>query len=459
VVGSGKNDVAKIGDMAPERFLDVMDANVTQSWLMARAAGKQMLAQGKDGKTSGKIVLMSSARGLLGHPAGYTAYCAHRNRPSTASPRRSAANGATTGITVNAIAPTVFRSPPHRLDVSRTPRRRKERAGRIPRPGAEGPARRAVRTLRGPSSSSPRRRPTSTPGISSTPTAAIRQDDTCLARERIAVIGAGLMGHGIAQVFAVAGHDVAVHDAQAGALDGLRSRIAANLDNLDLPRGPEERVTGFADVAECVADAAIVIEAAPEKLALKQAIFADLVRYAPRHAILASNTSVIPITDIAGDLDTADRILGTHWWNPPFLVPLVEVVGTARTAPQNIEAMIALLTSVGKTPVHVRKDVAGFVGNRLQHAPLARGDRNRRRGHRRCPHGRYGGQGKFRPSARRAGTDRERRPRRHGPYTRYPHCRASAPEPRRRTVSLSSRARRGRSSGYEIRGGISNLDG
>ncbi|TAA54866.1 3-hydroxyacyl-CoA dehydrogenase family protein [Shinella sp. JR1-6] len=189
-----------------------------------------------------------------------------------------------------------------------------------------------------------------------------------MARERIAVIGAGLMGHGIAQVFAVAGHDVAVHDAQAGALDGLRSRIAANLDNLDLPRGPEERVTGFADVAECVADAAIVIEAAPEKLALKQAIFADLVRYAPRHAILASNTSVIPITDIAGDLDTADRILGTHWWNPPFLVPLVEVVGTARTAPQNIEAMIALLTSVGKTPVHVRKDVAGFVGNRLQHA-------------------------------------------------------------------------------------------
>lgn len=189
-----------------------------------------------------------------------------------------------------------------------------------------------------------------------------------MARERIAVIGAGLMGHGIAQVFAVAGHDVAVHDAQAGALDGLRSRIAANLDNLDLPRGPEERVAGFADVAECVADAAIVIEAAPEKLALKQAIFADLVRYAPRHAILASNTSVIPITDIAGDLDTADRILGTHWWNPPFLVPLVEVVGTARTAPQNIEAMIALLTSVGKTPVHVRKDVAGFVGNRLQHA-------------------------------------------------------------------------------------------
>jgi NAD(P)-dependent dehydrogenase (short-subunit alcohol dehydrogenase family) len=74
VVGSGKNDVSKIVEMAPERFLDVMDANVTQSWLIARAAGKQMLVQG-DG---GKIVLMSSARGLLGHPAGYSAYCASK---------------------------------------------------------------------------------------------------------------------------------------------------------------------------------------------------------------------------------------------------------------------------------------------------------------------------------------------------------------------------------------------
>ncbi|MBV8918486.1 SDR family NAD(P)-dependent oxidoreductase, partial [Bradyrhizobium sp.] len=75
VVASGKNDVAKIVDMAPERFLDVMDANVTQSWLMARAAGKQMLAQGR----GGKIVLMSSARGKLGHPAGYSAYCASKS--------------------------------------------------------------------------------------------------------------------------------------------------------------------------------------------------------------------------------------------------------------------------------------------------------------------------------------------------------------------------------------------
>lgn len=106
VVASGKNDVAKIGEMAPERFLDVMDANVTQSWLMARAASRQMLAQGE----GGKIVLMSSARGLLGHPAGYTAYCASKAAVDGITKALGCELGPT-GITVNAIAPTVFRSP------------------------------------------------------------------------------------------------------------------------------------------------------------------------------------------------------------------------------------------------------------------------------------------------------------------------------------------------------------
>ena len=105
VVASGKNDVAKITEMAPERFLDVMDANVTQSWLMARAVTKQMLRQG-----GGKIVLMSSARGLLGHPAGYTAYCASKSAVDGITKALGCELGPS-GITVNAIAPTVFRSP------------------------------------------------------------------------------------------------------------------------------------------------------------------------------------------------------------------------------------------------------------------------------------------------------------------------------------------------------------
>jgi NAD(P)-dependent dehydrogenase (short-subunit alcohol dehydrogenase family) len=105
VVASGKNDVSKIDQMAPERFLDVMDANVTQSWLMAKAATKQMLVQG-----GGKIVLMSSARGLLGHPAGYTAYCASKSAVDGITKALGCELGPM-GITVNAIAPTVFRSP------------------------------------------------------------------------------------------------------------------------------------------------------------------------------------------------------------------------------------------------------------------------------------------------------------------------------------------------------------
>jgi NAD(P)-dependent dehydrogenase (short-subunit alcohol dehydrogenase family) len=106
VVASGQNKVSKIVDQKPEDFLDVMDANVTQSWLIARAAGRQMLKQGH----GGKVILMSSARGLLGHPAGYTAYCASKSAIDGITKALGCEWG-DTGITVNALGPTVFRSP------------------------------------------------------------------------------------------------------------------------------------------------------------------------------------------------------------------------------------------------------------------------------------------------------------------------------------------------------------
>jgi 3-hydroxybutyryl-CoA dehydrogenase len=188
------------------------------------------------------------------------------------------------------------------------------------------------------------------------------------AHSRIAVIGAGLMGHGIAQVFARAGHGVRVYDTSAEMLDTLHQRIRRNLIDLGQEPAAADRISAHADLASAVADAAFVFEAGPENLALKQQMFVDIEAAAPRDAILASNTSVIPITQIMQRLRVPGRALGTHWWNPPYLVPLVEVVRTPATDTASVESMTALLSAAGKTPVTVEKDVPGFVGNRLQHA-------------------------------------------------------------------------------------------
>ncbi len=189
-----------------------------------------------------------------------------------------------------------------------------------------------------------------------------------MSKARIGVLGAGLMGHGIAQVFALHGHDVAVYDPSQAALDGLRARIAGNLRELDEDEAAAARVTPCASVEGAVKDADFVVEAALENLDVKRTLFAEVERFARAEAILASNTSVIPITAIMQNIAEGSRALGTHWWNPPFLVPLVEVIGAERTSQRAIDWTIDLHKSVGKTPVHVKKDVPGFVGNRLQHA-------------------------------------------------------------------------------------------
>jgi 3-hydroxybutyryl-CoA dehydrogenase len=188
------------------------------------------------------------------------------------------------------------------------------------------------------------------------------------AKARISVIGAGLMGHGIAQVFALAGHEVAIYDSFDATLRTARDRIRANLRDLGDDERAVERVRPTADLADVLREADYVVEAAPEDLALKQDLFVEIERHVRPDTILASNTSVIPITRIMERLQDRSRALGTHWWNPPYLVPLVEVIGTQWTSPEAIAWTIDLHSAAGKTPVHVKKDVPGFVGNRLQHA-------------------------------------------------------------------------------------------
>jgi 3-hydroxybutyryl-CoA dehydrogenase len=192
----------------------------------------------------------------------------------------------------------------------------------------------------------------------------------------IAIIGAGLMGHGIAQIFATHGHPVTLLDVNAETLAYAHESIRANL-TLMSQRGlgaTEDiepaigRIRVTQDLREAASGANFVIEAVSEKLELKQRVFQDLDAVCRSDTILATNTSVISITEIAEEARDRERILGTHFWNPPYLIPLVEVIPGKHTSPQALDRAFDLLESVGKHPVRVKRDVPGFVGNRLQHA-------------------------------------------------------------------------------------------
>ena len=194
--------------------------------------------------------------------------------------------------------------------------------------------------------------------------------------QKIAVIGAGLMGHGIGQIFAVHGHDVTLVDLDekilSSATVGIRNNLELMADHDFIT--PEEidaalaRVSITTDTEKGVNGADFVVEAVVENLEVKQNIFKKLDQLCPNSTILASNTSVISITEIARESVEKKRIVGTHFWNPPHLIPLVEVVPGTETMPETVDATYDLLLSVGKHPVKVKKDVPGFVANRLQHA-------------------------------------------------------------------------------------------
>jgi len=191
-------------------------------------------------------------------------------------------------------------------------------------------------------------------------------------KHQIAVIGAGLMGHGIALTLARAGHRVGITDPVAEARASVSGRIVKSMELLGHSEAEianaQRMIEIFDTTAGAVAAADIVFEAAPEKMDLKRAIFAEVEAHAPETCILASNTSVMPITQIMSGLRLKNRALGTHWWNPPHVIPLVEVIRTEWTDSAVMETMVDALQGAGKTPVRVEQDVPGFIGNRLQHA-------------------------------------------------------------------------------------------
>ena len=186
--------------------------------------------------------------------------------------------------------------------------------------------------------------------------------------QKIGVIGAGLMGHGIAYLLAAAGHTVAIYDPSAEWRGSLRARLKVALDLLGDDPALLERISAHEAMQPAMADTTFVFEAAPEKLPLKQQLFAELEAITTPTTILASNSSAIPSTAIGAKLGHRDRVIGTHFWNPPHLVPLVEVIQNEETSAETVRRTMALLRNAGRNPVHVKKDIPGFVGNRLQHA-------------------------------------------------------------------------------------------
>lgn len=197
------------------------------------------------------------------------------------------------------------------------------------------------------------------------------------SKKRVAVLGAGKMGLGIAQLFATQGHEVKViyvydDKTRYDAREVIRGNLNVLVENEVMTKADVPVILdriGFVDEPEEVADFAdIVFECIVEKLEVKQEYFARMDSIFPVSTILATNTSAISITEIAEKSVHKERIIGTHYWNPAYLIPLVEVIKTKYVSEQVVKETYDLLAEAGKRPVIVKKDVPGFLANRMQHA-------------------------------------------------------------------------------------------
>ena len=191
---------------------------------------------------------------------------------------------------------------------------------------------------------------------------------------RIAVVGAGTMGHGLAQEFAVAGYEVSLVDVDEPRLAAAMRSIAGNLEMLvglgllshEQAEPAPARIHPTTSLAEAAADADYVVEAVFENLPLKQQIFRQLDEVCPPRTILASNTSALLPSGLAAVTSRPDRVVVTHYFNPPYLLPLVEIVRAPTTSDETVATVRALLTGIGKQTAVLQKETEGFIANRLQ---------------------------------------------------------------------------------------------
>ncbi len=191
--------------------------------------------------------------------------------------------------------------------------------------------------------------------------------------KNITVLGSGIMGHGIAQVSATAGYNVVLRDIEQKFLDKAMEKIKWSLDKLASKEKITQqeadsiysRIKPVVDLAEAVKDAEMVIEVVPEIMDLKKKVYAELDAVAGKDVVFASNTSTLPITEIANTTSRPEKFIGIHFFNPPQLMKLVEIIPGEKTAQDITDLTIEYVKSVNKTAVICRKDVPGFIINRL----------------------------------------------------------------------------------------------
>lgn len=193
--------------------------------------------------------------------------------------------------------------------------------------------------------------------------------------KNVTIVGSGLMGNGLAQVFAM---DPTTHvilrsrSTKKAPLKPIRDNLDLLVEKKSLTRLEADavcnRISFTDDLEGSVKNADLIIECVVENMEIKQNLFRDIELYCKSNAILATNTSVMSITEIAKKVKNQSRVIGTHFWNPPYLIPLVEVIKGDKTSIEVMDKIYDYLKKIGKKPVKCMKDVPGFIANRLQHA-------------------------------------------------------------------------------------------